>query len=116
MSEWLEVAKTSELADGSMKEVVVQDQGILLARSGDQYFAAGNRCPHMGARLSDGSLEGTIVTCPRHGSQFDLRDGRVARWLKPNRPVSLVGRLLKSPRPLATYPVRLEGESVLVEI
>ena len=116
MSEWVEAGKSSELADGSIKGVVVQDREILIARTGDLYFAADNRCPHMGAKLSSGSLEGTIVTCPRHGSQFDLRDGRVVRWLKAGRAVALVGRLLKSPRPLTTYPVRLEGDSILVDI
>ncbi len=44
----------------------------LLARVGDKYYAADNRCPHMGGKLSPGKLEGTVVTCPRHGSQFDL--------------------------------------------
>jgi len=116
MSDWLEVGKTSELADGSIKGAVVQGHEILLARAGDRYFAAADRCPHMGAKLSNGSLEGTIVTCPRHGSQFDLCDGRVVRWLKAGRAVSLVGRLLKSPRALATYPVRLDGDSILAEI
>ena len=116
MSEWLEVARTSELADGSTKGLVVQGHEILIARVGGQYFAAADRCPHMGAKLSNGSLEGTIITCPRHGSQFDLRDGRVVRWLKPGGAVALVGRLLKSPRFLATHPVRLEGDSILVQI
>jgi 3-phenylpropionate/trans-cinnamate dioxygenase ferredoxin subunit len=116
MSEWVEAGKSSELADGSIKEVDVHGRQILIARAGDLYFAADNRCPHMGAKLSSGSLEGTIVTCPRHGSQFDLRNGHVVRWLKAGRAVSLVGRLLKSPRPLTTYPVRLDGDSILVEI
>jgi 3-phenylpropionate/trans-cinnamate dioxygenase ferredoxin subunit len=116
MSDWLEAGKTGELADGTMKEVDVQGRHILLARVGDRYFAAAGRCPHMGGKLSNGTLEGSVITCPRHGSQFDLRDGRVIRWLKAARAVSFVARLLKSPTPLATYPVRVEGESILVEI
>jgi 3-phenylpropionate/trans-cinnamate dioxygenase ferredoxin subunit len=116
MSDWLEAGKTSELAEGSIKGVVVEGHEILIARAGDLYFAAADRCPHMGAKLSNGSLEGTVITCPRHGSQFDLRDGQVVRWLKAGRAVSLVGRLLKSPRPLVTYRLRLEGDSILVEI
>ncbi len=116
MSEWVAAGKSSELADGGMKVVDVRGHQILLARAGDQYLAADNRCPHMGGKLSSGSLEGTIVTCPRHGSQFDLSDGRVVRWLNASRAVSVVGRLLKSPRPLTTYPVRLEGDSIQVEI
>jgi nitrite reductase/ring-hydroxylating ferredoxin subunit len=37
--------------------------------------AAADVCPHAGARLSEGALEGTVVTCPLHGSQFDVCSG-----------------------------------------
>lgn len=68
MAELVEVSKTGELAEGTMKRVSVGGREILLARVGDTYYAAGNRCPHMGGNLSRGKLEGTIVTCPLHGS------------------------------------------------
>jgi nitrite reductase/ring-hydroxylating ferredoxin subunit len=38
-------------------------------------FAVEDRCPHAGATLSEGELAGSVLTCPRHGSQFDVRDG-----------------------------------------
>jgi len=41
--------------------------------------AVADRCPHAGATLSDGELEGAVLTCPRHGSQFDVRDGERVR-------------------------------------
>jgi nitrite reductase/ring-hydroxylating ferredoxin subunit len=37
--------------------------------------AVADVCPHAGARLSEGELEGPVLTCPRHGSQFDVRTG-----------------------------------------
>ncbi|MFC1986927.1 Rieske (2Fe-2S) protein [Chloroflexota bacterium] len=43
-----EVSQVNELKDGTMKIVVVQGQQVLLARVGDKYYAASNRCPHMG--------------------------------------------------------------------
>ncbi len=46
---------------------------------GGQVFAVRDVCPHAGARLSEGELAGAIVTCPRHGSQFDLRSGERVR-------------------------------------
>lgn len=58
----------------------VKGQEILVARVGDNYYSVDNRCPHMGGNLSKGNLEGTIVTCPKHHSQFDLTDGHVVRW------------------------------------
>ena len=42
-------------------------------------YAVEDRCPHAGARLSSGELEGAVVTCPGHGSQFDVRTGERVR-------------------------------------
>ncbi len=112
----VEVGKTSELEDGAMREVLAQEREILLARVRNNYYATDNHCPHRGGRLSQGKLEGTIVTCPLHGSQFDLRDGQVVRWLKGTGLIAMVGRVLKSPRPLAIYNVKVEGDKILVEI
>jgi len=75
MSSLVEISKPNELEDGTMKEISVDGHEILLARVDDKHYAADNRCPHMGGKLSQGKLEGTVVTCPLHGSQFDLRDG-----------------------------------------
>ena len=116
MGDFIPVASASELADGAMKEVVAGGREILLARVGSEYYATDNRCPHMGGKLSQGRLEGKVVTCPRHGSQFDLSDGRVIRWLNMPSLISAVGRLLKPPRPINTYQVRLEGDAILVEV
>jgi len=116
MSSMVEVGRTGELEDGTMKEVLVSDREILLARAGDTYYVAENRCPHMGGKLSGGKLEGTVVTCPLHGSQFDLTNGHVVRWLKGSGLLSKVGKILKSPSPLTTYKVRIEEDKVLVEM
>ena len=116
MGDLVQVGDTGELADGTMKSVLVKGREILLARVADAYYAADNRCPHMGAKLSQGKLEGAVVTCPRHGSQFDLTDGGVVRWLKGSGLLSKVGKALKSPRPLVTYNVKVEGDRILIEI
>jgi 3-phenylpropionate/trans-cinnamate dioxygenase ferredoxin component len=111
---FVEVAKTDELADGAMKQVSVGGREIFVARVGDRYYSADNRCPHMGGNLSQGTLEGTILTCPRHHSQFDLTDGHVVRWTDWTGILLATGKLLKSPRPIRTHPVREEGGSILV--
>ena len=116
MAEFVEVSRIGELEDGTMKEVLAQGREILLARVGDKYYAADNRCPHMRGKLSQGKLEGTVVTCPLHGSRFDLRDGQVVRWLKGSGLVSMIGKALKSPRPLAIYNVKVEDDRILIEI
>ena len=116
MNSLAEVAKTGEVEDGAMKEVLVRDRAVLLARIGSSYYAADNHCPHMGGKLSIGKLERTVVTCPLHGSQFDLRNGQVVRWLKGSGLLSKVGKILKSPRQLTTYKVIVEDDKVLIEI
>jgi len=82
MSEFTEVYKIDELKDGTIKAVNVGGRQIPLARVGDKYYAVDNLCPHMNGNLSEGKLEGTVVTCPLHGSQFDISNGRGVRWLK----------------------------------
>jgi 3-phenylpropionate/trans-cinnamate dioxygenase ferredoxin subunit len=116
MTSFKVVAKVGELGDGTMKKLIFNGQEILLARVGGNYYAASNLCPHMNGDLSRGKLDGTIVTCPRHASRFDLRDGSMVRWLKGSGLLSALGKTLKSPRPLKTYPTTIEGDSVLIDI
>jgi nitrite reductase/ring-hydroxylating ferredoxin subunit len=116
VADFVQVAKVGEISDGSMKEVEVQGHKLLLAMVGGIYHAANGRCPHMGGRLAHGKLEGSVVTCPVHGSQFDLRDGHVVRWLKGSGLLSSMGKALKGPKQLITYKVKVEKDSILVEI
>ena len=116
MGNFVQVGQTNELEDGTMKEVLARGREVLLARVGDNYYAVDNRCPHMGGKLSQGMLNGTVITCPRHGSQFELQDGRVLQWLKSSGLVSAVSKKLKPPRPLTTYSVKVEDDRILIEV
>ncbi|MBM3155868.1 MAG: non-heme iron oxygenase ferredoxin subunit [Chloroflexi bacterium] len=116
MGKFVAAAKSADLPDGKMKEVSLEGQHILLARVGGKLYAAENICPHMGAKLSEGKLEGTVVTCPRHGSQFDLSDGRAIRWTNFPGPVSALAKVSKKPRSLKTYQVKVEGDRIQIEV
>ena len=116
MGNYLEIARTSEFGDGDKKKLVVQGHDILLAKVGDNYYAVTNRCPHLGGDLSAGTLEGTIVTCPRHKSQFDISNGNVIRWLKGSGIISGVVKAVKSSQPLQTYPIRVNEGIISIEI
>jgi 3-phenylpropionate/trans-cinnamate dioxygenase ferredoxin subunit len=115
MSKIIEVAKIEELKSGTMKKVIAEGHEILLARVGDKYYAADNQCSHMKGDLSQGKLEGTVVTCPVHGSQFDISNGQVVRWLKGGL-MSKLSSALKMSKPLTVYNVKVEDGKVLVEI
>ena len=114
MGEFTEVSKIDELKNGRMRAVSAAGREILLARVGDQYYAVDGRCPHMKGNLSQGKLEGTVVTCPLHGSQFDISNGQVVRWLKGGL-MSKIGSALKLSKDLTVYNVKVEDGRVLVE-
>ena len=114
MSDYVEVSSTGELEDGTMKAVNVREKKLLLARVGDRYYAADAVCPHLKGSLPDGTLEGTVVTCPRHGSQFDLTDGHVIRWTEWSGIKQSLAKTFKSPRPINIYDVKVEGDKILV--
>ena len=116
MEKVIRVANTNDLSEGNMKKYQVQDTDILIARIEGKYYATQNKCPHFGGDLSKGKLEGNIVTCPRHGSQFNITDGSVVRWLKGTGLISSIGKTLKSPQKLITYNTKIEGQDIMVEI
>jgi 3-phenylpropionate/trans-cinnamate dioxygenase ferredoxin component len=112
----IELAGAGDLKPGEMRMITVQGREILLARVGEHYYAADNRCPHMGGNLSQGKLEGTIVTCPRHASQFDLRDGHVVRWTTWPGALVAMDQLRSRTRPLRTYLVSIEGDKIKLKL
>lgn len=116
MGTYVKAGSTGEFQNGSRKKVNLPGQEIMLARVGDNYYAIGNRCPHMEGDLAAGKLEGTTITCPRHGSQFDITDGHNIRWMKGSGLAASMGKVLKSPRPVQTYKVKIEGDAIMVEV
>jgi nitrite reductase/ring-hydroxylating ferredoxin subunit len=101
---WLHstVARTDELAPGQGKLVEVRQKRIALFNVGGRYHALDDTCPHRGAPLSEGELEGAAVVCPWHGAILDLATGNVTR------PPAVAG--------IATYDVRLDGEEIAIAV
>jgi len=114
MEEFIRLTTTEGIEAGGMKSAELDGHEMLVAHAGEEYFVADARCPHMGGHLVDGTLEGTILTCPRHHSQFDLVDGRVIRWTDWEGATLGMAKLLRHPRPLRTYAVTVEGIDILV--
>jgi nitrite reductase/ring-hydroxylating ferredoxin subunit len=80
---WIGVLAFTDLADRRPERLTVDGVDVLVVRDGERLFAIGNRCTHQGAPLSKGRItfSGSIasVTCPVHGSTFDLSTGKVMR-------------------------------------
>jgi NADPH-dependent 2,4-dienoyl-CoA reductase/sulfur reductase-like enzyme/nitrite reductase/ring-hydroxylating ferredoxin subunit len=96
------LANTSDLHDGEMKEVAVDERRILLARVGDNFHAVSATCPHYGGPLAEGALCGTRVVCPWHHAAFNVVNGNL------EDPPALDS--------LISYQLRIEGDQILVRL
>lgn len=100
MGAFVRVARLQDIAPGELLRVEVAGKLVCLANVDGDIFAIDDDCPHIGGALSDGELDGCIVTCPVHLARFDVRDGSVVRG--PARDDA------------PTYAVRLDGDDILV--
>jgi len=117
MAEWHSIGPQDMLAVGAMQRVEVAGEALLLARLEDGYFATQARCPHLGAQLTRGQLEGEVIVCPAHGSRFDVRTGKCVGWLgELPGVVKSAAQALSKPKDLTTYPVSVRDGQVWVEI
>jgi 3-phenylpropionate/trans-cinnamate dioxygenase ferredoxin subunit len=73
---FIEVAQVNEVPTGTMKSYSAGGKQILIANIDGKLYAINGVCTHAGGDLSKGKLEGKIVTCPRHGSKFDVTTGK----------------------------------------
>jgi nitrite reductase/ring-hydroxylating ferredoxin subunit len=95
------VAALSDIPARGCLAIEVEGRPVVLVRRGDKVTALENRCPHAGAPLSEGFLEGCQLTCSWHGWTFDVDTG-----------ISVDDPELVVP----TFPVMVEGTDVLVDV
>ena len=106
---YFHAAAKSEISEGKMKKVTVNSQEILLVNFKGKYYAVSSVCTHFGGDLSEGILEGNIVTCPNHKSKFDVTSGKVV-----SGPVEALGR--PDIEDLPIYAVKVENQDILIKI
>lgn len=99
MTEFTTIARLGDIPEGEGRAFEFHDQLVAVFNDGGQYRAIDDMCPHMGASLASGHLEGCIVTCPWHAWSFDTRDGT---WCDNRR--------LK----IDVYQVRVVGEEIQI--
>ncbi len=94
------VAKTSEISEGGCKSVNVDGEAIALFNVEGKFYATEDTCKHRGGSLGDGTLDKKIITCPLHGWTYDVTNGSCET---------------NADEKLNTYPVTVEGESIIIE-
>ncbi|MGH2704510.1 MAG: Rieske (2Fe-2S) protein [Actinomycetota bacterium] len=100
MAEFVKVGSADEVDEGTMVRFEVEGEPVTVARVEGGYYAFGDYCPHARCSLADGWVEGTMLTCPCHGSQFDVASGAV---ITP-----------PAVDPLETFEVRVENGELQV--
>jgi nitrite reductase/ring-hydroxylating ferredoxin subunit len=102
-AELVTATKTSEIPVGSVTALDVRGMRIAVANVDGTYYAFDDECTHEQCSLAEyGDLAGTTLTCMCHGSEFDVRTGKV---LAPPATV-----------PVKVYPVRIAGDSLQIEV
>ena len=98
--EYVEIAPASDLPNGERLFVEVAGKAIVIFNIADQFFAIGDVCTHDEGPVGDGNLEGFNVVCPRHGGEFDVRDGKAMQ--------------LPAVVDIPAYPVKIENGMIQV--
>jgi len=101
MAQFLKVASLADIPQGATLKADAAGIPVALYNVDGKVYATSNTCPHRGGPLGEGVLDGTSVTCPWHAFRFDVATGQCA-----NQPALKV----------ACYPVRLEGQDVLIQV
>jgi metal-sulfur cluster biosynthetic enzyme/nitrite reductase/ring-hydroxylating ferredoxin subunit len=76
MSEFVRVARATDLTDPGQMLAEVDDRIVVLMKVGGEFFCLDDVCTHDGGPLSDGTLDDHTIACPRHGAKFDIRSGK----------------------------------------
>ena len=102
-TEFVTAIKASEIPVGSITAIDVRGSRVAVANVGGTYYAFADACSHEQCSLAEeGELAGTTVTCTCHGSEFDVRTGKV---LAP--PATL---------PVKVYPVQVAGDALQIGV
>ena len=119
MAEFVTVCSLEDVPVGEARQLKVDGKEIAVARvSEGECYAIGGRCTHLRAALGKGKLEGTTLTCPWHGSQFDVKTGRLLRWVQEPVWLKVIAGLVPAflRRGVPSYEVRVEEGQVQVKV
>ena len=107
--QYVKVLRSDELKEGEKRKITIGKNTLLLTNVNGDYHAIDDRCPHMGGSLYEGVLNGDTIKCPKHGTMFDVRNGKVVQ----NGKILFIRLNVSDTR---VYPVKIEGSDILIGI
>jgi 3-phenylpropionate/trans-cinnamate dioxygenase ferredoxin subunit len=99
---FVKVGRVAELPPGSRKEVLIDEQPVLLLNVDGEIYAIDDLCTHDDGPLGEGPLVGFDIECPRHGARFDIRTGQVRR--------------MPAVEPIRVHEVKIENGDIYVRL
>ena len=104
MTEFVAVAKTSEIPDPGSMLVEVGERLVVLIHAAGHFYALDDICTHDGGPLSEGPIDpaGQTIACPRHGAKFDIRTGAAVT--------------MPATKPTRSHEVKIEGGQIFVRL
>jgi len=99
---WIAVSRADEFAAGQVKVVQAGARRVAVCNVDGAFYAIDDVCTHDGGSLDQGELDGVEIECPRHGARFDVTSGRAT--------------CMPAVVPVKTYPVRVEGGEVQIDV
>ncbi|WP_462136951.1 non-heme iron oxygenase ferredoxin subunit [Candidatus Mycalebacterium sp.] len=95
------VAKTSEIAPGEIKSFTVGFDTVAICNVDGTFYAFRDKCSHQELPLSDGELNGEVVTCAYHGAEFNVKTGKAL--------------CMPASEPIEIFPIKMEGDEIFVD-
>ncbi len=101
-SKYVTVARTSDVQPGQVKYVETDDFRLAICNVDGVFYCIEDTCSHDGGQLDQGTLQGEVIECPRHGARFNVTNGKVLR--------------MPAVSAVETFPVKIEGDNITVEL
>lgn len=97
---YVTLARTGDILPGEVKCVETDDYRLAICNVNGSFYCIENTCTHDGGPLDQGSLDGDVIECPRHGARFNVTTGKVVR--------------MPAVTPVETFPVKIDGDSIMI--
>jgi 3-phenylpropionate/trans-cinnamate dioxygenase ferredoxin subunit len=102
VSDYSRACPVADVPEGTAVRCVIDGEAVAIVHTEGEFYAIRDECSHAEVPLSEGDIDGTTLECWLHGSRFDLVTGR---------PIGLPATV-----PVPVYPVKIDGDDVLVAV
>ena len=118
----VKITKADAVGADKVLKAKADGTAILVSEVDGKYCAIANKCPHLGLPMAKGKYDNGVITCPFHGSKFEVCSGKNVEWVDSVLGIPLPGvakkmiSMGKEPTDVASYEVTQEGDDLFVDV